>query len=103
MEYRTQNNDSGAKLVSGTFVVHVNEKGRMTLPAKVRQLLHLSTEPSMVEMVVQADGRVAIQGKLPTVAEMAGSVEPLDSSKDWKEIEAIAKEEMANRYHEKFK
>lgn len=103
MEYRTQNDDSGAKRVSGTFVVHVNEKGRMTLPAKVRQLLHLSTEPSMVEMVVQADGRIAIQGKLPTVAEMAGSVKPLEPSMDWKEMEAIAREEITNRYHEKFK
>lgn len=99
MEYRTQNNNRDSNIAGSTFVVSVNEKGRMTLPAKVRQLLHLTTEPALVEISVLPDGSVAIHGRLPTVAETAGAVRPLAAPKDWKEVEAIIRDEVAERYH----
>lgn len=98
MENAIQNHQHGSSLAGSTFIVSVNEKGRMTLPAKVRQLLHLPAESSMVEIFVQPDGSIAIQGRLPTVAETAGAVMPLAQSKDWKEMEAIIREEVAEHY-----
>lgn len=98
MEKETLHNQGGRFSHHGAFVVNVNEKGRMTLPAKVRQLLNLPSEPSMVEMVIRSDGTVTIQGRLLTVAETAGAVAPLMPPKDWKEIETIVRDEVAERY-----
>lgn len=99
MELGTQHNNRDPAIAGGTFVVSVNEKGRMTLPAKVRQLLHLTSEPAMIEMSLLPDGSIAIHGRLPTVAETAGAVKPLAAPKDWKEVEAIIRDEVAERYH----
>lgn len=97
MDYVPQNDLGGSGLKGRTFVVSVTEKGRMTLPVKVRQLLRLPSEPSMVEISVQTDGSVAIHGRLPTVAETAGVVPRLDPPKDWKEVEAIVRDEVVER------
>jgi hypothetical protein len=70
----------------------------MTLPARVRQLLQLPAEPAMVELSVEPDGRIAIQGRILTVVETAGSVAPLASPMEWKEVEAIVREEVAEHY-----
>ena len=101
MEYLSSQPNRGADLTGRTFIVSVNEKGRMTLPAKIRELLQMMPEPSFVEMAVLADGRIAIQGRLPTVAETAGAVAPLEPQKDWKEIEAIVMDDVAERYRDK--
>lgn len=98
MELETHYNQNAHPIAGGTFFVSVNEKGRMTLPSKVRQMLRLSAEPSTVEMQVQTDGTVSIRGKLLTVAETAGAVTPLTPTRDWKEIEAIAREDVAQRH-----
>ncbi len=40
------------------FIVNVNEQGQMTLPVKIQQMLHMQSEPSMVQLSVQAVGRL---------------------------------------------
>ena len=99
MEY--SHTDNAAPL-GQTFIVNVNEKGRMTLPVKVRQMLNMPPEPGMVQLMVQADGHIAIHGRLPTVAETAGAVPPLAQPKEWKEMEATIRDEVAARYQQQY-
>lgn len=101
MDYLSSEHSQGSDVAGRTFIVSVNEKGRMTLPIKVRQFLQMASEPSLVEIAVLADGRITIQGRLPTVAETAGVVSPLESPKDWKEIEAIVRDEISEHYQDK--
>lgn len=98
MDYAPPNDIKNSKFKGRTFVVSVNEKGRMTLPANVRQSLRLPPEPSLVELSVQEDGSIVIQGRLPTVAETAGVVPKLEPAKDWKEIEATVRDDVAECY-----
>lgn len=100
MEHVSISERQNIALQGQTFVVSVNEKGRMTLPVKIRQMLHMPSEPGMVQISVQPDGHIAIHGRLPTVAETAGAVPPLSPSKDWKEVEAIIRDEVAERYRD---
>lgn len=101
MEYLPSDNSHESSVAGRTFIVSVNEKGRMTLPAKVRQFLHMTSEPSLLEIAVLANGRITIQGRLPTVAETAGAVPPLEPTKEWKEVESIVRDEVAQRFHDK--
>lgn len=98
MEHEHPFNSSDALAAEQTYIVNVNEKGRMTLPIGVRQLLHLPAEPSMVQISVQANGHIAIQGRLPSVMETAGAVSPLAEPKSWKEMEAIVRDDVAQHY-----
>lgn len=84
----------------GTYFIEVNEKGRMTWPAKLRQLLEMSGNMQLVVEV--KDGEITVNGRLPTLKELAGSVPPLEPPKSWKETRAAATEEIAERYHQKF-
>jgi hypothetical protein len=72
MEYSTRNNGMDTSIKESTFIISVNE--------------------------VKPDGSIAIQGRLPTVAETAAAVTPLAQPKDWKKMEAIIREEVVERY-----
>jgi len=102
MDDVSPSDSKGSNFQGRSFVVSVNEKGRMTLPVKIRELLHMPPEPGMVELLVEEDGSITIQGRVLTVAETAGAVSPLDPSKDWKEVERAARDEAAERYLTKF-
>ncbi len=62
----------------GTYFIEVNEKGRMTWPAKLRQMLEMSDSTQLVVEV--KSGKISVMGRLPTLDELAGSVPPLDAS-----------------------
>lgn len=102
MEQVTPTDNLSSELSGRTFVVNVNEKGRMTLPVEVRRMLQMPAEPGKVELAVSRDGAITIQGRLPTVAEMAGSVPPLKPELSWDEVEAIVRDERAEQYQNKF-
>ena len=77
--------------VEGTFISTVNPKGQLTLPIEVRRTL--SVQPGDKIVFCVKEGVVAIEGKLPTLEELAGSVTPLQPGKDLSEVIREAKAE----------
>lgn len=84
-----------------TYVAGVGEKGKITIPSQVRQHLNIHPKDKIVIRIEQ--GRAIIEGKLLTVEETAGVVSPLEPQRDWKDIQETVKEDVAQRYHEKFR
>ncbi len=66
----------------------------------IRQMLQMSSEASMVQLSLQQNGSITIRGRLPTVAETAGVITPLTPPREWKEIEATVRDEVAERYRD---
>ena len=54
------------------------------------------------EPVQLCTGRDRSRSRLLTVGETAGTVPPLAEPKDWKEVDAIIREERAERYWHRF-
>ena len=98
MDVVTTSTTAAPRKSNGTYFINVNQKGRMTLPVKLRKLLDVNGDSIIVVNVTS--GHVAIEGRLPTVAETAGVVTPLDPPKSDKEISEIVQEEVAERYLE---
>ena len=84
----------------GTYYVGVDKKGRMTFPAQLRKLFKMEEESQLVINV--ENGNAEIEGRLPTVAETAGVVPPLDPPRSQAEIDEIVQDEVTKRYQQKF-
>jgi len=80
--------------IDATFISTVNPKGRLTLPIEVRRTLHIQPDDKIVFRV--REGTVSIEGKLPSLEELAGSVTPLQPRKELTEVIREAKEEHTN-------
>ncbi|MPZ48265.1 MAG: AbrB/MazE/SpoVT family DNA-binding domain-containing protein [Dehalococcoidia bacterium] len=79
------------------FAASVTERGQVTIPAEVRKLLGIQKR-GKVSFVVE-DGQVVLRKpRFTTVESVYGSVKALDKPLDWKEVERIAHEEVAE-YH----
>ena len=77
----------------------VTERGQVTIPAEVRKALGLS-KPGKVIFRVE-DGVVVLKKpRYSSTSEIAGSVPPLKEPKTWKEMQAIAHEDVARQVME---
>lgn len=74
---------------AGEYIGTVNTQGRVTLPEAVRQELDIHPQDKVIFRI--ADGTVVIVGKLPTLAELAGSVTALQLEQDMTQVLAEAK------------
>lgn len=83
--------------IDGTYISTVNPKGRLTLPVQVRKILNISPDDKILFRV--EDGTVSIEGKLPTLEELAGSVKPLQPEK---ELETVIREAKEAHYRKRF-
>lgn len=79
----------------GDYIGTVNTQGRVTLPEAVRQVLDIHSRDKVIFRI--AEGTVVIVGKLPTLAELAGSVTPLQPEQDLAEIFEEAKADAYQR------
>ena len=77
----------------GEYIGTVNTQGRVTLPEAVRQVLDIHLQDKVIFRIV--DGIVVIVGKLPTLAELAGSIPSLPPEQD---LAAIIKEAKVDAY-----
>jgi antitoxin PrlF len=77
--------------------VRMTRRGQVTIPKTVREALGLKPF-DRIDMIV-VDGEVRL-GRLPTLAELAGSVPALDPPIDPDEAIRIAKEARALRWRE---
>jgi bifunctional DNA-binding transcriptional regulator/antitoxin component of YhaV-PrlF toxin-antitoxin module len=93
----TQANTSTDAHKAGDYIGTVNTQGRVTLPEAVRKALQVHPQDKVVFRI--AEGRVEILGKLPTLAELAGSVAPLQPNKD---LEQVIQEAKAEHYQRRF-
>ncbi len=93
----TQNNSSHEPRKVGEYIGTVNTQGRVTIPEEVRRTLSLYPQDKIVFRIT-AD-TIEIPGKLPTLEELAGSVQPLQSNK---ELGAIIHEAKAQHYSHRF-
>lgn len=84
-----------------TFVARVGEKGKITIPSQVRQLLNLHPKDNIIIRIEK--GRAIIEGKLPSVEETAGIVPTLESPIDRKKIEETVRDEVTQRYRDSSK
>jgi AbrB family looped-hinge helix DNA binding protein len=91
----TQADNSTDVYKVGDYIGTVNTQGRVTLPEEVRKALQVHPQDKVVFRI--AEGRVEIVGKLPTLAELAGSVTPLQPKQDLEEIIQEAKTEHYQR------
>jgi AbrB family looped-hinge helix DNA binding protein len=73
----------------GEYIGTVNTQGRVTLPDEVRKALQIHPQDKVIFRVTE--GMVEIAGKLPTLAELAGSVTPLQPRQDLQEVIREAK------------
>ena len=93
----TQANTSTGAHKAGDYIGTVNTQGRVTLPEEVRKALQVHPQDKVVFRITE--GRVEIVGKLPTLAELAGSVTPLQPGTD---LEEVIREAKAEHYERRF-
>jgi AbrB family looped-hinge helix DNA binding protein len=93
----TQNNNIHESRKVGEYIGTVNTQGRVTIPEEVRRTLSLHPQDKIVFRVT-AD-TIEIPGKLPTLEELAGSVQPLQPNK---ELGVIIKAAKAEHYSRRF-
>ena len=93
----TQASNSTAAHKVGDYISTVNTQGRVTLPEEVRKALQVHPQDKVVFRI--AEGRVEIVGKLPTLAELAGSVTSLQPGTD---LEKFIQEAKAAHYDRRF-
>jgi AbrB family looped-hinge helix DNA binding protein len=82
------------------FHSSVSPKGQITLPVEIRRQLGIFPKDTVeIEMT---DGRVVqLRAAKSRIARHYGVAKPLRPPREWKEVEAIAREEMAeNAYSE---
>jgi AbrB family looped-hinge helix DNA binding protein len=80
----------------GEYIGTVNTQGRVTIPEEVRRALSLHPQDKIVFRIT--GDTIEIPGKLPTLEELAGSVQPLQSNKDLGDIIKEAKTEHYGRH-----
>ena len=83
--------------IDGTYISTVNPKGRLTLPIQVRKILNIAPDDKILFRV--EDGTVSIEGKLPTLEELAGSVTPFQPEK---KLEIVIREAKEAHYQKRF-
>lgn len=59
----------------GEYIGTVNTQGRVTIPEEVRRALNLHPHDKLVFRITE--NTIELPGKLPTLEELAGSVQPL--------------------------
>ena len=79
----------------GDYIGSVNQNGRVTLPDEVRRALRLHPQDKVIFRVTE--DTVMISGKLPTLEELAGSLQTRGEPKDVDEVIREAKEEKVDR------
>jgi AbrB family looped-hinge helix DNA binding protein len=92
MQTPEQVSSNNAKRV-GEYIGTVNTQGRVTLPEEVRRSLQVHPQDKVVFRVTE--DTIEIVGKLPTLEELAGSVRPLQPTK---ELEVVIHEAKAEHY-----
>lgn len=100
MDATTQTHHKATTEFDGTYYIGVDKKGRMTFPIQLRRLFKMQEDSQLVISV--ENGNAAIEGRLPTVAETAGVVPPLDTPRTQEEIDDIVNVEVVNRYKQQF-
>lgn len=86
------NNDSRRV---GDYIGSVNQQGRVTLPDEVRRALRLHPQDKVIFRITE--DTVVIPGKLPTLEELAGSVQTRGDHKDTNEVIRESKTERVER------
>ena len=81
------------------FVATLSERSQVTLPAEVRRVLGIPPH-GKVAFVIEGD-QVRVRPARFTLAETFGSVPPLRTSRDWKDVERVAHEDQVERAREK--
>ena len=74
----TQISSDGRRV--GDYIGSVNQQGRVTLPDEVRRALRLHPQDKVIFRITE--DAVVIPGKLPTLEELAGSVQTQGEPKD---------------------
>ena len=77
------------------YIRRVSARGQATIPLEVRKILGI--EPRGKVMFQVKDGRVEVCCVTMTLEEVCGSVPPLKPPMDFKEVCAIAREELVER------
>lgn len=77
----------------GDYRSSVSPKGQVTIPAEIRRRLGVRPKDHVVFRIV--DNVVQIEPERATLESIYGAVPPLTPRRSWKEIEAIAREELA--------
>jgi AbrB family looped-hinge helix DNA binding protein len=80
----------------GEYIGTVNTQGRVTIPEEVRRVLNLHPQDKLVFRVTE--DTIEIPGKLPTLEELAGSVQPLQPNQA---SETIIHEAKADHYSQR--
>ena len=93
----TQNDSIHDHRKVGEYIGTINTQGRVTIPEEVRRALSLHPQDKIVFRIT-AD-TIEIPGKLPTLEELAGSVQPLQPNK---ELGTIIQEAKAQHYSRRF-
>lgn len=92
----TQNDNIHNQRKVGEYIGTVNTQGRVTIPEEVRRALSLHPQDKIVFRITE--DTIEIPGKLPTLEELAGSVQPLLPNQ---ELGTIIKEAKANHYSQR--
>ena len=79
----------------GDYIGSVNQQGRVTIPDEVRRALAIHPRDKVIFRVTEET--VMIPGKLPTLEELAGSVQTRGESKELNEVIREAKEARAEQ------
>src|SRR5207302_2807920 len=88
--------ERGIALEARVFHSSVSPKGQITLPVEIRRELGISPKDTVeIEMT---EGRVVqLRAARSRIARHYGIAKPLSPPRDWKEVEMVAREEMAER------
>jgi bifunctional DNA-binding transcriptional regulator/antitoxin component of YhaV-PrlF toxin-antitoxin module len=83
---------------SKRFVVDVDNRGRLTIPAEVRRFLGLASIAGIVSFEIQDDNTVTVSRGYPSLESIVGAAGKLDRHHEWHEVQEIAREDwlMAN-------
>ena len=75
----------------------LSHKGLVTIPQAVRRYLKVKAKDKIIFQI--AEDTVQIKPRrLMSLEDIKGSVPPLDSAKDWKQIRADKRDDYADRY-----
>ena len=81
------------------IIASVTERGQVTIPAEVRRALAAKARG---KVIFEIDGDEVRLLPVMTLDETAGSVKPMHRPEDFNEISRVTKEELVERYLEKF-
>jgi antitoxin PrlF len=84
------------------FISTVNSKGQVTIPAKIRKYLGITTNDK-IAFVIDAEGVVRLRvPRYPTITSFRGAAGRLHKPLSWQEMQKIAQEDrFASKYQSK--